>query len=45
MNYKKKPSRLNRAKSLVMTPLYKLRVVRDKTKYNRKKINKLEEIQ
>lgn len=28
------------AKSLVMKPLYKMRVVQNKTKYNRKKLKK-----
>lgn len=31
------------AKSLVMKPLYKMRVVQDKTKYNRKKIKNNDE--
>jgi|694.fasta_scaffold62640_4 hypothetical protein len=37
-----KPKRINLAKSMVMIPLYKQRVVEDKLKYNRKEKHKNE---
>lgn len=38
-----KVKRTKRGKRLVMQPLFRLRIVKDKTKYNRKKQEKVEE--